>query len=103
MTSGPLRRHQRIRVSTPIKMVVANGAKAPRVEGMATVIGLGGMFVRTKNTSPPGTVIKIGVSSSLELECAVRDVDENGMGVEFTALTPENLEKLEKLLVQLKP
>jgi hypothetical protein len=39
---------------------------------------------------------------SLELECTVRHVTDNGCGIEFTGMTPENEEKLKALLLRLR-
>ena len=71
----------------------------------ATVIGLGGMFVRSKTPPPPGSVIKlvfVCTSVSIESECTVRHITDNGMGIEFTGITPDNEEKLKNLLHQLR-
>jgi len=69
------------------------------------VIGIGGMFCRTKDTCPPGTILPLAIkcgSNSVDVECSVRHVNENGMGIEFTRLSPENEQKLKKFLVQLR-
>jgi hypothetical protein len=39
---------------------------------------------------------------SIAAEGTVRNVAENGIGVEFTALTPENEQELKKFLLQLR-
>lgn len=75
------------------------------VEGIATVIGLGGMFCRTKDKLPPGTALTLHLTcaaAAFEAECSVRHANEQGMGVEFTGLTPENKQTLEQLLLQLQ-
>ena len=75
------------------------------MEGTVSVIGLGGMFVRTKVPPAPGTRLHVLLTCpnvSLESECKVIHVTPNGMGVELTRLTPEDERKLKALLVELK-
>jgi c-di-GMP-binding flagellar brake protein YcgR len=105
MTQADLRRHQRILVPGAVKIRVETNGAGPRVEGVATVIGLGGMFVRTQTVPPPGSVLRLGLigpSISLESECTVRHVADNGIGVEFTRITPGDEQRLKRLLLQLK-
>jgi len=100
-----MRRHQRIVVPGALPIRVTRAGDGSRVEGVATVIGVGGMFCRTKNNLAPGTVLPLALtcgSNSVAVECAVRHVNENGMGIEFTGLTPENEQKLNQLLLQLR-
>ncbi|HXQ24873.1 MAG TPA: PilZ domain-containing protein [Candidatus Acidoferrales bacterium] len=100
-----LRRHERIVVPGALPTRVTRGESGPRIEGVATVIGMGGMFCRTKDTQPPETVLPLALtcgSNSFEVECNVRYVNDNGMGIEFTKFTPENEQKLKKLLLQLR-
>lgn len=100
-----LRRHQRILVPEGVGIRVAGRAGGPALEGIATVIGLGGMFCRSKDKQPPGTVITLHFTCpavTFELECTVRHVNEQGMGIEFTDFTPENRQRLEALLLQLQ-
>jgi hypothetical protein len=54
---------------------------------------------------PAGTTLKLVLTCpviSLELECTVRHVTDNGCGIEFTGMTPENEEKLKALLLRLR-
>lgn len=77
----------------------------PPFEGAVTVIGLGGMFIRTENTAPPGTVLDVKLDdpvAAFDYECTVRHVAENGIGVEITKISPPNEQRLRFLLVQLK-
>ena len=99
-----MRRHQRVVVPGALPIRVTRDGNGPRLEGVATVIGVGGMFCRTKDTLAPGTVLPLALtcgSNSVAVECGVRHVNENGMGIEFTGLTPENEQKLKELLLQL--
>lgn len=98
-----LRRHQRILVPEGRK-IQAQGMR-PILIGTVTVIGLGGLFIRTGNTQPCGTVLRLKLTDpfiALDAECTVRHIAENGIGVEITGLTLENEHKLKTLLLQLK-
>jgi PilZ domain len=105
MINVDLRRHQRILVPAGYIMPVHSNGSAPSFEGVVTVIGLGGMFIRTSKARPPGTVLKLTLKNSLitfESECTVRHVAKNGIGVEITQITPENEQRLRSLLLQFK-
>jgi len=99
------RRHQRILVPGAVEIRVASRGNGPAVDGIVTVMGLGGMFCRTKDTRSLGTTLSLRLtcpSILLELGCTVRHVNQNGMGIEFTSVTPENELKLKELLLQLR-
>jgi hypothetical protein len=101
MTNAALRRHERISVPSAVEI----HATGPGVTGVATVIGLGGTFLRAKGMQPPGTifVLKLTCASLLiEVGCAVRYLTEDGVGIEFTTITPENERKLRRLLEQMR-
>jgi hypothetical protein len=105
MIRKEMRRHQRVLVPGAVEIRVAGNGVGPQFEGVATVIGLGGLFVRTKTPPQPGSILKLTLacpSISIESECTVRHVTDNGMGIEFTGITPENEEKLKNLLHQLR-
>ncbi len=98
------RRHQRILVPGVVEIRVEGREDGPAVDGVATVVGLGGMFCRTKDTRALGTVLVLTLtcpSTLVELGCTVRHVNQHGMGIEFTSVTPENELKLKELLRQL--
>jgi PilZ domain len=103
---GPdLRRHERILVPAGVELRATMNGEHPKLGGTATVIGLGGMFLRTHAAPEPGSVMKLTLKCplvSFQSECAVRHVTPNGLGIEFISLTPENEASLRKLLVQLK-
>ena len=86
-------------------MRVHSNGMAVCFEGVVTVIGLGGMFIRTSKAQPPGTTLWLTLEDpvvTFESECTVRHVAENGVGVEITAITPENERRLRALLLRLK-
>jgi hypothetical protein len=99
-----LRRHQRILVPEG-HLLRCRGAE-PNVEGIVTVIGLGGMFIRTRNSQPYGAVLNLRIQnefSVFDAQCTVRNVADNGLGVEFTSLSSTDEQKLKGLLRQLRP
>lgn len=82
-----------------------DGEGAPPFEGIVTVIGLGGMFIRTPNTEAPGTILSLHLDdpvAAFDFECTVRHITENGMGVEITSIFPQDEQRLRFLLVQFK-
>jgi len=86
-------------------MRISTNGGAPELEGVVTVIGLGGMFIRSNAKQPFGTVLKLKIDdpvATFEAECTVRSVAENGIGVEITKISPENEQRLRALLMRLK-
>lgn len=82
----------------------ANG-EGPRFEGNVTVIGLGGMFIRTQNIEPAGAVRELmleDAEATFQCECTIRHVAQNGVGVEITKIAPEDEQQLRTLLLRLK-
>ena len=105
MQKVDLRRHQRILLPPGHLMRVHSNGADGRFEGLVTVIGLGGMFIRTSKARPAGRVLKLVLedpAATFESECTVRSVAENGVGVEITAITSENERRLRALLLRLK-
>jgi PilZ domain len=105
MARSDRRRHQRILVPEAVKIRVQGREANGEIAGLATVIGLGGVFVRTNGVAEPGIVAKLvlfGPSISFECEGTVRYVAETGLGVEFTRIDPQDEEKLKALLLRLK-
>jgi hypothetical protein len=105
MNAPDLRQHERLLVPPGLEVRATTNDEAAALEGVATVIGLGGMFLRTRAVPEPGTVMTLTLKCpivSFQSECAVRHVTPTGLGIEFTKLTPENEASLRKLLVELK-
>ncbi|HEY6903506.1 MAG TPA: PilZ domain-containing protein [Candidatus Acidoferrales bacterium] len=101
MTHAALRRHERISVPAAIEI----RASGHGLTGSATVIGMGGMFLRAKDVQQPGTVFALKLtcaSLSIQVDCAVRYLTDHGMGIEFTTITPENERKLRDLLDRIR-
>lgn len=105
MDKEDLRNHERVLVPEACRISVKANGNGPHLEGTVSVIGLRGMFVRTKSPPAPGSTLHVvltGANVSLESECKVVHVKPNGIGVELSGLTPENEEKLKALLLELK-
>lgn len=105
MDKPDLRRHQRVLVPSGHTMRVHTNNGGPPFEGMVTVIGLGGMFIRTENPEPPGTVLTLRLEdpvAAFDSQCTVRHVAENGMGVEITNISAHDEQRLRFLVGQLK-
>lgn len=101
MTHAALRRHERISVPAAVEIHAAGHGLA----GIATVIGMGGMFLRAKDAQQPGTAFALKLTCanlSIQVDCAVRYLTDHGMGIEFTAITPENERKLRELLDRIR-
>jgi hypothetical protein len=99
-----LRRHQRLLV--PEGRKISADSKELGLDGIVTVIGLGGMFIRTRKPRPHGTSFVLEITDpfiAFEAECTVRNIADNGLGVEITGITPEDEQKLKMLLMELKP
>lgn len=99
-----MRRHERLLI--PDGRNVQVQCARPALSGLVSVIGLGGMFIRTQDSQPYGAVLPMKLADPLvtfEAECTVRNVAENGLGVEITGITAENEQKLKTLLLHLKP
>jgi hypothetical protein len=106
-TKTDMRRHQRILVprGRVIHVVGSAEGRQPGVEGFVTVIGLDGMFFRTGNSQPPGTVLHLQFADAhvtFESDCTVRTVTPRGLGVQFTGITYENSQKLKSLVSEIK-
>jgi hypothetical protein len=96
------RHYRRIRV--PEKHSVAcEGIDRP-LAGEVTVMGLGGLFIRSRDTYPVGTVFSVRFKDDgeiVEATCAVRDQEAQGIGVEFVQLRGQNEENLKKIVQRL--
>ena len=74
-------------------------------EGQVTVIGLGGLLIRTTKSYPVGTVLPLRLRSGddvFEADCIVRDLEEGGIGVEFVKLRGANEEALRRMIQNLR-
>lgn len=93
------RRHMRIAI--PEKRLLECEGTSRLLQGQVSVLGLGGMFIRTQAQFPTGTTLGVRVRAdgeTLETECVVRDVLPNGLGVEFTRRDAQHEQSVKKLM-----
>ena len=93
------------RVVIPKGMQVAWQAGGGRTVSRVGTLGLGGMFVRTKTPPPSGEMVKLVFDvpgGEVRAKGVVRhSIPGEGMGVEFTAMQPEDRARLSQLLSRL--
>ena len=100
--TGPTRRHPRVKA--PDGMLVGWQVGTQRFVSRLDNIALGGLFIRTPNPPPAASLVKVVVSlptgtGEVQARGVVRRVaPSRGMGVEFTAMNPEDRGRLSGLL-----
>jgi PilZ domain len=105
MESGQKERRRHKRVLVPEGRTIRAEGTRPHLEGIVSVVGMGGMFIRTHDSQPCGTTLELKLkdsSFSFRVIGTVRHVAENGLGVEITGITPEDEQKLKALPLLLK-
>jgi len=98
------RKHKRILL--PEHQFLTCQGLDPKFEGQVSVIGAGGLYVRTRHQLTMGQTIRLKVEDrnlTLEVEAKVRDVTETGAGVEFNELNPPSQRTLQDFLRSLRP
>jgi hypothetical protein len=104
MKQVELRRHQRYLV--PEGQPLRCEGIGIRCDGAISVFGLGGMYIRTRDSHPAGATLILrihGIGDEIRAECVVRDVHPGGFGVEFASLPAAEERKLKNLALSLKP
>ncbi|HUO33686.1 MAG TPA: PilZ domain-containing protein [Candidatus Acidoferrum sp.] len=99
------RRYQRVLVPLSHAIVARVFLGGKNFDGVVSVIGLGGMFIRTRETIALGTVLQVALTdpiTSFDSECAVRACTQTGIGLEIISIDPAAAHKLQFLLRQLK-
>ena len=90
------RAHPRRKMSAPIEIKEALTGK--QVEGRLVDVSRGGCFVETQNPLPVGTATQIVIAKASEsfeaLARVVSSLPNRGMGLEFTAVGPEQFHVL---------
>jgi hypothetical protein len=100
--AGQTRRHPRVKA--PEGMLVGWQVGAKRFVSRLDNIALGGLFIRTPNPPPAESLVRVIVSlptgnGEVQARGVVRRVaPSRGMGVEFTAMNPEDRGRLTGLL-----
>jgi hypothetical protein len=90
----------------PKGMTVAWQAGGARVVSRIGTLGLGGIFIYTKQPAAVGDVLKLVFDvpgGEVRARAVVRNtVTNKGMGIEFTAMQPEARARLTQLLRRLR-
>jgi|ERR1700730_6632001 hypothetical protein len=100
--TGQTRRHPRVKA--PDGMLVGWQVGTKRCVSRLENIALGGLFIRTPDPPPPESLVRVIValpkgSGEVQARGVVRRVaPSRGMGVEFTAMNPEDRGRLTGLL-----
>ena len=74
-------------------------------EGRISVVGLGGTYIQSEKSYPMGTVLAIRIGAggdAVEADVIVRDVEPDGMGVEFVKLRGTNEDALKRIMDRLR-
>ncbi len=74
-------------------------------EGRVTVIGLGGTYIQSDKSYPMGTVLPLRIGTGedvVEADVIVRDVEPDGLGVEFVKLRGANEDALKRIMDRLR-
>jgi len=101
-----LERRAHRRILLPEGSMIPCRGISPKFEGVISVIGVGGMFIRTRESYAHGTSLSVSIedtSLKITAECRVCDVQADGVGVEFTDLEAQTQRKLQELLQRLRP
>jgi hypothetical protein len=93
------------RLGLPKGMLVAWQADGPRTVSRVSTLGLGGIFISTKNPPEVGETLRLVFdvpSGEVRARAVVRDSQAGrGMGVEFTAMSLDGRARLDRLLRRL--
>ncbi|MGB8674446.1 MAG: PilZ domain-containing protein [Candidatus Acidiferrales bacterium] len=103
--ASDLRRHQRVLVPEGHSIHADGSGRGFQLEGEVSVVGLTGIFLRTRDLRAVGTAMHlkvIGPLAGFEFDGAIRYVGERGVGVEIISITPTDQQKLKSLLLHLK-
>jgi len=98
------RKHQRILL--PEDQFLNCKGLDPKFDGKVTVIGTGGLFIRTKQSLSMGQKVRLKVEDpalNFEVQATVRDASEKGAGVEFDPLDNPHQRTLQAFLSKLRP
>jgi len=85
-------------------LLPCEGVNRP-LKGQVSVMGLGGMFVRTRESYPIGTALEVRIHAPddvIDAQCVVRDVLPGGLGLEFTKLRGKHEDVVRTFLERLK-
>lgn len=92
------------RVHVPDGVHIACEGLAPKFRGRVRVVSPRGVFIQTTCTFPRGTRLHLHIDFDGEvcdLEGVVRDIEAQGIGVEFLALSDEQQEALARFTLKI--
>jgi len=93
------------RIGLPRGMYIAWQGTGTRVVSRVGTLGLGGLFIEAPEPAPVGELLKVYFQvpgGEVRARAVVRDSHVGrGMGVEFTAMSPEARARLDSLLRRL--
>ena len=93
------------RIQTPLGIWVAwQGDNIKQNVSRVSDLNLGGLFISTPDPAPVGTVLTLLLSvpeGEIRGRAAVRGVNAEGMGVEFTEIAKVDQERLQSLVARL--
>jgi len=92
------------RIGLPKGMSVAWQAGGERVVSRVGTLGLGGLFIYTKQPAAVGEVLKLVFDvpgGEVRARAVVRSITAKGMGIEFTAMQSDSRARLTRLLRRL--
>jgi len=73
--------------------------------GQVSVLSLGGMYIRTRESHPEGSSFGVRMRASddvVETVCVVRRREPGGLGVEFVHLRGQHEDNLKRIIARLK-
>jgi hypothetical protein len=93
------------RIGLPTGLLVVWQSSGNRIVSRVATLGLGGLFIEVSEPAPSGEVLKLFFkipSGEVRARAMVRSSHPGkGMGVEFTAMGPEDRARLHQLLSKL--
>ena len=99
------RKRRYARIELPKGMLIAWQWSGKRIVSRVATLGLGGLFISTPEPPPVGEIVKLFFevpSGEVRAQAVVRDSQQGkGMGIEFTAMGPEDRARLHQLLKRL--
>ncbi|HYA96706.1 MAG TPA: PilZ domain-containing protein [Methylomirabilota bacterium] len=97
------RRYQRVRLGKRISVAWQDASRSEL--GHVKALGLGGLFISTRNPPPVGTILKLVFDvphGEVRARGIVRNIEPGlGMGIEFTGMGYEDRGRLSRLLKDL--
>lgn len=91
----------------PQGLVIAWKSNAQRTASRAEMVGLGGLFLHTKNPAPVGSVVDLFFDvkgGEVRAQAVVRNsITGKGMGVQFVQMRPDDRARLSQFLLQCGP